>query len=170
VIFTYLKQPPKRYTFEMPKLKKWVEQQCRGKVLNLFAGKTLLKVDEVRNDIDVSMPAEYHMHAEDMLRFLIDRNRKFDTVILDPPYNLRKSREKYNGKNIGSFTLIKRLVLKVLNPHGRVITLGYSSVGYPTRFCFEKTAICLVCHSGNHNDTICLVEQRMALRLLEMEK
>ena len=84
--FTYLKQPPKRYTFEMPKLKKWIEQNCKGKVLNLFAGKVLLKVDETRNDLDTSCPADYHMHADDILNFFIDRNIKFDTIIFDPPH------------------------------------------------------------------------------------
>lgn len=44
--FTYLMQPPRKYTFEMPKLKEWTESYCKGKVLNLFAGKTHLNVDE----------------------------------------------------------------------------------------------------------------------------
>ena len=34
--FTYLTQPPKRYTFEQPKLKAWTESMCKGEVLNLF--------------------------------------------------------------------------------------------------------------------------------------
>lgn len=57
--FTYLVQPPKRYTFEQPKLKEWVEQNCSGKVLNLFAGIVKLNVNEVRVDIDKNVPAEY---------------------------------------------------------------------------------------------------------------
>ena len=55
--FTYLKQPPKRYTFEQPKLKKWVESWCNGKVLNLFAGRTLLDIDEYRIDVNKAMIA-----------------------------------------------------------------------------------------------------------------
>ena len=35
----YILQPPKKWTFEQPKLKKWVESYCKGTVLNLFAGK-----------------------------------------------------------------------------------------------------------------------------------
>lgn len=159
--FTYLEQPPKRYTFEMPKLRKYVEQHCKGKVLNLFAGKTLLKANEVRVDIDKSMPADYHTDAKSFLKWAILKGMRFDTVVLDPPYNLRKSREKYEGRYIGSFTEIKKLVLKVLNPSGIVITLGYSTTGFPQKYGFKKIAVCLVCHKGDHNDTICLIEQKV---------
>lgn len=159
--FTYLRQPPKRYTFEQPKLKAWVEKQCRGKVLNLFAGRTLLKVNETRVDLDKAMPAQYHMDAGDFLKMAIEKDMKFDTVILDPPYNLRQSNEKYNGRYIGSFTKIKMQIPKILNPAGRVITLGYSTVGYPKKMGFSKIAVCVVCHNGDHNDTICIVEKQI---------
>jgi hypothetical protein len=168
--FTYLEQPPKRYTFEMPQLRKWVEQQCNGKVLNLFAGKTLLTVDEIRVDIDKSVPADYHADAESFLKWAIEKGMKFDTVILDPPYNLRKSREKYNGRYIGKFTKIKRLIPSILSQNSTVITLGYSTNGFPRKQGFQKTAICIVNHKGDHNDTIVLVEKRNQRRLLEEPK
>jgi len=158
--FTYLTQPPKRYTFEMPQLRKWVEKQCKGKVLNLFAGRTLLKVDEVRVDMDKEMPADYHTDAESFLNWAIEKEMKFDTIILDPPYNMRKSREKYGGRYIGSFTKLKKLIPHILNPAGLVITLGYDSVGMSKSRGFDKVAVCLVCHNGDHQDTICLVEKK----------
>ena len=165
--FTYLKQPPKRYTFEQPKLKKWVESWCKGKVLNLFAGKTKLDVDEIRVDIDKDMPADYHMDAYE---FITTTNIKFDTVILDPPYNIRKAREKYQGRFIGKYKKIKDRLTKVLNPKARVITLGYDSVGMSKSRGFKKIAICLVCHSGDHNDTIGLVEQNNQMDLMRIGK
>jgi len=36
--------------------------------------------------------------------------------------------------------------------------LGYDSVGMAKCRGFEKIGICLVCHNGDHNDTICLKE------------
>ncbi len=51
VKFTYLAQPPKKWTFEQPKLKLWTEDWCYGKVLNLFAGQTKMDCDEFRVDI-----------------------------------------------------------------------------------------------------------------------
>ena len=56
--FKYFQQPPKKYTFEMPQVRKWVEYHCEGTVLNLFAGPTKLSVNEVRVDADQKMPAD----------------------------------------------------------------------------------------------------------------
>ena len=159
--FTYLSQPPKRYTFQQPKLKQWTEEQCKGKTLNLFAGITKLNINETRVDIDPNVPADFYMDALKFIDFAREKNMKFDTVILDPPYNLRKSREKYNGRYIGSFTKIKNALLSVLSEEAIVITFGYDTVGMSKCRGFEKIGICIVCHSGDHNDTLCLVERKI---------
>jgi hypothetical protein len=156
--FTYLNQPPKRYTFEQPKLKQWVEENSKGKVLNLFAGKVKLNLDEVRVDIDPLMNPDYLMEAEEFVDKAIKDGMRFDTIILDPPYNLRKSREKYGGRYIGSFTKIKNKLSKILNEEGFIITLGYDTVGMSESRGFKKIAICVVCHNGDHNDTLCVKE------------
>ena len=156
--FNYLTQPPKRYTFQQPKLKLWCEKWCKGKVLNLFAGITKLDVDEFRVDVDKSVSADWY---GDAFEFVKTTNLKFDTIILDPPYNLRKAREKYGGRYIGSFTKIKNELLRILNDDGLIIQFGYDSVGMSKSRGFKKIAICLVCHNGDHNDTIGLVEQKV---------
>lgn len=156
--FTYLTQPPKKWTFEQPKLKKWVEDNCKGKVLNLFAGKVRLNIDELRVDISEENNPDI---VQEAFEFVSNTNMKFDTIILDPPYNLRKSREKYgDGRYIGSFTKIKNELVNILNPGGIIIHLGYDSVGMAKCRGFEKIAICLVCHNGDHNDTICLIDKQ----------
>ena len=43
-----------RYTFKSKKIRKWVENNSSGVCLNLFAGKTLLDIDEFRVDVDKS--------------------------------------------------------------------------------------------------------------------
>ena len=43
--FTYMKTPLRKYTFENRRIREWVEQHAEGKVLNLFAGKTMLNCD-----------------------------------------------------------------------------------------------------------------------------
>ncbi len=158
--FTYLNQPPKKYTFQQPALKAWVEMNCSGKVLNLFAGKVKLNVNEDRVDIDKKVPADYYMDAFAFVSMALRRGMKYDTIILDPPYNLRKSREKYGGRCIGSFTKIKNAITQILNKGGIVITLGYDTVGMSKCRGFTKVAICIVCHNGDHNDTLCLKEER----------
>lgn len=156
--FTYLLQPPKKFTFEMPRVKMWVESWCRGKTLNLFAGMITLNIDEIRNDINPKMEADYHLDAYE---FVADwKGDNFDTIILDPPYNLRKAREKYEGQYIGGYTKIKNIIPNILNPNGRVISLGYDTVGMSKSRGFEKVAICVVCHGGDHNDTLILVEDK----------
>ena len=140
----------------MTDVKRYVEQWCKGKVLNLFAGKILLNVDEIRVDINSDMNADYYMDA---LEFVQTYEYKFDTIILDPPYNLRKAREKYKGQWVGSLTLIKNNLPQILKPDSRIISFGYDTVGMSWKRGCKKIAIGLVCHNGDHNDTIILVEE-----------
>ncbi|GAF71530.1 unnamed protein product [marine sediment metagenome] len=155
--FVYLTQPPKKYTFEQPKLKLWTEQNCRGRVLNLFAGKTRLAVNEYRIDLSAEFNPD---HIGEAYEFVKNTDMIFDTIVFDPPYNLRKSREKYEGRYIGSLTKIKNIIGRLLTPSGRIIHYGYDSVGMSNSRGFKKIEVCLVCHGGDHNDTICLVEQK----------
>ena len=172
--FTYLMQPPNKYTFKQPKLKKWIESNCEGKVLNLFAGLVELDVNETRVDIDENMPADYYMDSYEFVLMAIEQKLLYNTIILDPPYNLRKSREKYGGRMIGSFTKIKNIITDIVAENGIIITLGYDTVGMGKSRGFKKEAICLVCHSGDHNDTLCLkefvMEQQQYFRRYEFPK
>ena len=152
----YLTQPPKKYTFEQPKLREWVEGQCRGKVLNLFAGRTRLNVDEYRVDFDKEVPADFY---GDAFEFVSTTEMRFDTIILDPPWSIRKSREKYGGRVVGSFTKIKNVLRRILNKGGKVITIGYSSTGMSKSRGFEKIALAIVCHNGDHDDSFAITEE-----------
>jgi len=155
----YLRQPPRKYTFEQPLLKKFVETSCKGKVLNLFAGKTRLDVDETRVDMSNEFNPDYCMEAFDFIKFCIENQMKFDTIILDPPYSLRKSMEKYGGKVCSTFTKIIDNIPLVLNDDGIVISCGYQSVIMGNKRGFVQEKICLVSHGGSHHDTICVVER-----------
>jgi hypothetical protein len=159
--FTYLKQPPKKYTFEMQKLYKWTVQNCVGKTLNLFAGKTLLSgVDETRVDLNEEMPADFHMDAYDFVLMAKDRGWSYDTVIFDPPYNLRKSREKYFGVYTSELRKIKTELPHIINKNGIVISYGYDTTGMGKQRGFELIHVCVVNHSGDHNDTLCIIERK----------
>jgi len=126
-------------------------------VLNLFAGPTQLSLHELRNDLDPTMPADYHLDA---LEFLRDwRGAPFDTVLLDPPYALRKSMEMYKGHICSPFRQLKDEIPRCLVPGGLVITFGYHSVSMGTArgFCLERVA--LFSHGGAIHDTIASVER-----------
>ena len=83
--FTYLVQPPNKYTFEMPKLADWIRKNIYGtKVLNLFAGKTKIfnsNIIETRNDLNENMPAEYHMDALEFVKMAYANEWLYDTII-----------------------------------------------------------------------------------------
>lgn len=157
--FTYLQQPPRKFTFQQPKLKEWTEKWCKGKVLNLFAGMTRLNVDEVRVDINPEMDCDFCIDALDFVSQY--DGDSFDTIILDPPYSLRKSMTKYKGAKVSGFKRIKDILPEIVSENGRVISFGYDTVGMAKVRGFRKVAICLVCHGGAHHDTVCLVEEKI---------
>lgn len=175
----YIQTPPKRYTFEMKKVKEWTELNSKGLVLNLFAGKTKLNLNEIRVDINKEMTKiDYIMDSFSFINFWIEeKNDKFDTIILDPPYSLRKAREKYdismknsnpnvnvhNKKMIGSFTIIKNVISNILAPEGRVLTFGYNSTGLGNARGFKKTKLLLINHFGDYDDTMGIIEEQKDL-------
>ena len=124
--FDYIKCPLNRYTFKVKNIREWVEKTCEGKVLNLFAGITKLNVDEVRNDLDKDALAEY---TKDALLFVKEwTGKKFDTILLDPPYSYRKSMEMYKGIKASPFRQLKDEIPRILEKNGIVITFGYHSI------------------------------------------
>lgn len=165
--FTYLKQPPKRFTFEMPKLFRWTVQNCKPtRVLNLFAGHTILfpksKSDFIETRVDLSdvAPADYHMDAYEFVLMAKKNGWNYDTVIFDPQYNLRKSREKYNGIFTSQLRKIKTDLPSIIASDGIVICYGYDTTGMGRQRGFELTGVCVVNHSGDHNDTLCTIERK----------
>jgi len=159
VNFDYIKCPLNRYTFSVRPMKEWVETNCEGETLNLFAGKTKLLVNEIRNDLDGEMLADYHMDA---LAFVLDWNgEKFNTVLLDPPYAYRKSMEMYKGIIASPFRQLKDAIPDILKDNGIVITFGYHSTVMGTGRGFKVERICLFSHGGAIHDTIATIERKI---------
>ncbi len=162
---TLIKTNLRRYTFESPKIKEWVESQSTGgNILNLFAGYTHLDIEEIRNDIDPSAPAEYH---KDALDFVLEWDSfEFDIVILDPPYSYRKSMEMYykkdtNKKEYSSkFKRIADNLPRILHKDARVISFGYHSSFMGAVRGFELEELCVFAHGGAQHCTIGIVEKK----------
>jgi len=151
----YMKTPLHKYTFSRKPIRDWVEKNSKGKVLNLFAGKTKLNLDEYRVDADKTMNADLYIDA---FNFVKGCKAKFDTIILDPPYAYRKSIEMYNGYKASKFNMIKDLIRNILNPNGIVITFGYHSISMGKSRGFEQIKILLLSHGGAIHDTIAVIE------------
>lgn len=147
----------RRYTFQSKKMKKWVEVNSTGKVLNLFAGKTELCLDEVRNDIDEkNSVADYYKDAVDFVREW--EGLKFDTIILDPPYAYRKAMEMYNGHYSSRFKMLADVIPNILADKGRVISFGYHSTFMSKKRGFELVKLCIFAHGGAQHCTIGIIE------------
>jgi len=159
--FEYIEAPPTKWTFQPDCVRKYVQNQLDGRVLNLFAGETKLRHNGeiVRNDLDEERDADTHIDATQARKHFEDAS--FDTVILDPPYNVRKAREKYEGEYMGAFKRVKNQVQHLVKPGGKTLCWGYDSTGMSKRRGFEKEAVALLNHKGDHNDTICVVERKV---------
>ena len=164
--FDYIKCPLDRYTFKIKPIRLWVEKNCEGRTLNLFAGITKLNIDEIRNDLDVDALSDYKMDALVFLRTW--KGEKFDTILLDPPYAYRKSMEMYGGRKCSPFRQLKDEIVNVIKPNGKVITFGYHSntMGKNRGFNIEK--ICLFSHGGAIHDTIASIERYTLILKLEI--
>ncbi|WP_238381765.1 hypothetical protein [Mucilaginibacter pedocola] len=155
--FEHIRCPLHRYTFSVRPIREWVEAVCEGRVLNLFAGLTKLAVDEIRNDLNPEMPADFHLDALDFLRNY--DGEKFDSILLDPPYAFRKSMELYQGMICSPFRQLKDEIVRHLKPTGLVVTFGYHSVvmGKGRHFVSERLAV--FSHGGAIHDTLACVER-----------
>ena len=149
----------RRYTFQSPKIKKWVEENSNGKCLNLFAGKTKLNIDEVRNDIDDVALKDFQMDALDFIKYAIKEKMSFDTIILDTPYAYRKAMEMYNGNYTSKFKQIADLVPKILRKDGIVISFGYHSTFLGKKRKATLRKLCVFAHGGAQHCTIGIIEE-----------
>lgn len=157
LIIEHMRCPLHRYTFSVKSIRDWVERNCEGRVLNLFAGLTRLAVDELRNDLDAAMPADHHLDALDFLRGW--QSEKFQTILLDPPYALRKSMELYKGIIFSPFRQMKDALPSCLKPGGLVITFGYHSIVMGNGRGFELERLAVFSHGGAIHDTIASIER-----------
>jgi hypothetical protein len=156
-LFDYIKCPLSRWTFSIKPIREWTEKTCEGKTLNLFAGRTKLNIDEIRNDLDDEALADYQ---KDALQFVKEWDgERFDTILLDPPYAYRKSMEMYKGIKASPFRQLKDEIPRILKPNGIVITFGYHSNTMGKNRGFEVERIALFSHGGAIHDTIASVER-----------
>jgi hypothetical protein len=125
-------------------------------------------VASLRNDVDPSSDAEYHMDAVEFCDKLIADGVVADVVLLDPPYSPRQMSEAYKnaGRKVGMsetqnaklYKEVKDRLTKILKPGGIAICCGWNSLGFGVVRGFEMLEILLVPHGGAHNDTIVTVE------------
>lgn len=124
------------------------------------------------NDLNPKTMAEYHMEAADFLEMLVAKGITADLVIFDPPYSLTQVSRSYQEIGLqfkgaenptGGFPKVRELISKILCENGVCLSFGWNSCGIGKVLGFEQKEIVLVCHGGNHNDTICVAEQKLPI-------
>jgi hypothetical protein len=122
------------------------------------------------NDLNPKTEAEHHMDAEEFMAMLAGKGVKCDLAIFDPPYSPRQISECYKEagitvgmketQNAALYARMKAALLPILTPDAIVLSFGWNSAGMGKKHGFEQIEILLCCHGAEHNDTICLAEQR----------
>lgn len=152
---------PQRYTFKMPKVRKWVEDRLEGAVLNLFGGETRI-AGAVHNDINPTclIWGDLQKDAYDVAEW-DDYADLFDTVIFDPPFSAHQAVVSYGIKKAQKVTHARDVVDLLLKRGGRVLSLGFNSTGMSVSRGYAKESLALVNQGGSHNDIILLCERRV---------
>jgi len=123
-------------------------------------------VATITNDLNKSYYCDYYLDALEF--FKLFRDEEIKTVLFDPPYSPRQLKECYD--NIGEalhdtkssvWKSWKDEIMRVTAIGGEVLSFGWNTVGMGKNRGFELVEILLVCHGGNHNDTICLREVKI---------
>lgn len=176
---------PRKWTFEMPKVRRWVEERLEGRTLNLFGGATRLTGLEVtneelglsdedvlgasnqslsilHNDVNPDLNPDTCIDAYDAGALLHEfGDGAFDTIVMDPPFSAYQAIHTYGNERIQDITAARRGVERILSPTGRVISLGFNSTGMGKVRGFVKEDLLLVNMGGSHNDMIILSERRV---------
>ena len=164
---------PSADTFTMPPvidvLKRWVPQG--GVIVDPFARNS--KWGTVTNDLNPDTEARFHLPAEEFVQTLEPQSA--DCVLFDPPYSPRQIAEVYRGigrepttqdtQNARLYALVRSGLDRALRPGGICISFGWNSSGMGLTRGYEVEEIVLIAHGGAHNDTIVVVERKMAWQL-----
>jgi len=124
------------------------------------------------NDLNPHTAAEHHRDALVFLRWLRLRGQLADFVIFDPPYSPRQIKECYDGIGLKmggeeawrtqGWTQERQVIDSLLAVGGVVISCGWNSTGMGIGRPYRRLETLLVCHGAGHNDTIVVVDKKLA--------
>ena len=138
---------PNKRTFQIKPIKELLEEEIPkdAKVLDPF-------------------PFDYVKDATNTLMNTPNDSHEF--AVFDPPYSPRQLKECYKGigeydTKASTWSKWKDLLAIKVKLGGKVISFGWSSQGMGKKRGFEIKRILLVPHGGQHNDTICVMEEKV---------
>lgn len=158
---------PNSRTFCIEPINKLIQKYAYGTIIDPFANNN--KIATITNDIDADCDTSYHMDATEFLQMFDDCS--VDTVLYDPPYSPRQVAECYKKVNktvdmkttqSSYWAKQKAEISRIVRMNGIVITCSWNSGGIGRKYGFDIQEILLVPHGGWHNDTIVVVEKKIA--------
>lgn len=163
---------PNKHTFDIKPIRELIEEEMPklGFSVDPFANKQ--KLASITNDLDPQYDTDYHLDALEFLKMF--ETESIDCVLFDPPYTPRQLSECYKrlGRSVtfqdteaSYWGNLKKEMSRIVKPGGKVISFGWNSGGVGKTNGFKITRIRLIPHGGVHNDTICVVEEKIQCRL-----
>jgi hypothetical protein len=131
----------------------------------------LIQGEKIPGIIIDPFPYQSQEDVFDYLNLFDDNSASFG--LIDPPYSKRQVSDHYKEQGIaingwhtssGWTAKVKQEVGRVMKIGGKTITFGWNSSGIGKINGFEIERILIVCHGGDHYDTICTVETKMGNR------
>ncbi len=159
---------PNRETFKIRPIRDFLEEETPAEGLGLdpFAGNNSPAL--ITNDINPDCKTDYHLPALEFLRQFHDGSCTY--IYIDPPYTGRQIKECYaklgltvtmmDTQTARFMRLVKREVVRLLEPGGIAICCGYNTMGIGKTLGFEMYRILDVYHGGGHYDTLVTAERK----------
>lgn len=123
----------------------------------------------ISNDLNPKFKTDFHLEGLDFLKQ--QSNHSADLILYDPPYSPRQVKEVYDGIGLELFagntqmqfwSQHKDEITRILKMGGICISFGWNSNGIGKGRGCEIQEILLVAHGGSRNDTICVVDKKIA--------
>ena len=124
------------------------------------------------NDLNPDTAAEHHLDVLDFLMCLKNKSLTADLALFDPPYSPRQIKECYQGIGLPMsrqeawraqrWTQERNLLNQLIAIGGIVVSCGWNSTGMGQGRSYRIEELLLVNHGAGHNDTIVMVERKLA--------
>jgi hypothetical protein len=169
IIFNRVWEMPNSNTFDIKCINKLIRKYLKPEHESVDPFANSNQIAKITNDLDPAYKTTYNMDALDFLKTLDDNT--IDFLLYDPPYSPRQVSECYKklGKTVNMETTqssfwgnLKKEIARIIKPCGYVISFGWNFNGIGKTKGFEIVEILNVAHGGQHNDTICTVERKVA--------
>lgn len=163
---------PNKNTFSIKPISELIERYVKstpGYWIDPFCGENPYATPLLKNDLNPTFDAAYHMNALDFLKLIIHPSKNYN-MFFDPPYSPRQISECYKSVGIATnmqttqskwYADIKDEIARIIPSGNIVISASWNSNGIGMSRGFEQEEILMVAHGGWHNNTIVVVERKV---------